>query len=103
MARQTPAISLIGEYPVEKQKELGLECLKAVNFDFDAGRFDVSLHPFCGGIPKDIRITTRYNTSDFTYALMGIMHESGHARYEQKRPSEWIITTSWKSPWNGYA
>lgn len=91
MAKQKPVISLAGEYPIEKQKELGLDCLKAVNFDFDAGRFDVSLHPFCGGIPEDIRITTRYNTNDFTSALMGVMHESGHAQYERKLPAEWLL------------
>ena len=43
----------------------------ALGFDFERGRLDVSLHPFCGGVPDDIRITTRYTEDDFTQSLMG--------------------------------
>ena len=51
--------------PVEKQKALGLELMKAVGFDFTHGRLDISHHPFCGGVPSDVRMTTRYDTADF--------------------------------------
>jgi carboxypeptidase Taq len=50
---------------------------------------DVSLHPFCGGATGDVRLTTRYDEADFTSALMGVMHETGHALYEQGRPAAW--------------
>jgi carboxypeptidase Taq len=46
----------------------------------------VSTHPFCGGVPEDVRITTRYREDDFMQSLMGIIHETGHARYEQNLP-----------------
>ena len=78
-----------GHYPVPTQKELSLEVMKILGFDFDRGRLDVSFHPFCGGVSDDVRITTRYNEQDFTSSLMGTIHESGHGSYEQNLPVEW--------------
>jgi len=78
-----------GPFSIDVQKELGLEFMKALTFDFDRGRLDVSHHPFTGGIPDDVRLTTRYVTSDFTQSLMGTLHETGHALYEQNLPKEW--------------
>ncbi|MTI13417.1 carboxypeptidase M32 [Sansalvadorimonas verongulae] len=75
-----------GVFPPEKQKALGLEVMKLLQFDFDHGRLDESVHPFCGGVPSDVRITTRYDESEFVQSLMGIVHETGHARYEQGLP-----------------
>ncbi|CAH1528908.1 Metal-dependent carboxypeptidase [Vibrio harveyi] len=72
-----------GHYPAEKQKALGLEVMKLLQFDFEHGRLDESVHPFCGGVPTDVRITTRYDEKEFVQSLMGIVHETGHARYEQ--------------------
>ena len=63
--------------------------MKLLGFDFNHGRLDVSVHPFCGGVPTDVRMTTRYDEVDFTSALMGVIHETGHARYEQGLPKEW--------------
>jgi carboxypeptidase Taq len=60
-----------------------------IGFDFAHGRFDVSLHPFCGGVQDDVRITTRYREDDFVSALMGTLHETGHAMYERGRPAAW--------------
>ncbi len=73
-------------YPTEKQKALGLDVMKLLQFDFNHGRLDESVHPFCGGVPSDVRITTRYNEKEFVHSLMGIIHETGHARYEQGLP-----------------
>ncbi|CAM3715505.1 Putative metalloprotease YpwA [Vibrio aerogenes CECT 7868] len=80
----TPA----GPFPASQQKQLGVEVMKRLRFNFDHGRLDESVHPFCGGVPTDVRITTRYDESDFTQALMGIIHETGHARYEQGLPEK---------------
>ncbi len=57
---------------------------------FDGGRTDISAHPFCGGVPEDVRITTRYNENDLLSALFGVIHETGHARYEQNLPRNWL-------------
>lgn len=78
-----------GPFPVAQQKELGLAVMGLLGFDFERGRLDVSSHPFCGGVPSDVRITTRYDESDFMKALLGVIHETGHARYEQNLPRAW--------------
>jgi carboxypeptidase Taq len=62
---------------------------EAVGLDFDSARLDESPHPFSGGIPDDSRITTRYSGADYTEALMGVLHEAGHAMYERGLPREW--------------
>ncbi|MBA3057029.1 MAG: carboxypeptidase M32 [Gammaproteobacteria bacterium] len=79
-----------GPFPISQQRSLGLEIMKVLQFDFDAGRLDVSTHPFCGGVAEDVRITTRYSEDDFMRSLMGIVHETGHARYEQGLPRELV-------------
>lgn len=76
-----------GPFPIAAQAELGREVMGLLGFDFNRGRQDVSVHPFCGGVPTDVRITTRYDEADFTQSLMGIIHETGHARYEQGLPA----------------
>ena len=84
-----PLKPLSGSYAIEKQRELGLAMMAAVGFDLTHGSLSVSHHPFCGGVPTDVRITTRYKTSDFLSALMGVLHETGHALYEQNLPKTW--------------
>ncbi len=84
-----PLKPLSGTYPVEQQRELGLAMMAAVGFDVTHGSLSVSHHPFCGGVPTDVRITTRYRTNEFLSALMGVLHETGHALYEQGLPRQW--------------
>jgi len=77
-----------GPFPIERQRALGIDLMGLLGFDFDAGRLDVSAHPFCGGVPEDVRITTRYTEDSFVRSMMGIVHETGHARYEQNLPTD---------------
>ncbi|HEV6963878.1 carboxypeptidase M32 [Roseateles sp.] len=90
IARQATetVIAPVGPFPAAAQKALGLDAMKLVGFDFAAGRLDESTHPFCGGVPEDVRMTTRYREDDFLPALMGVIHETGHGRYEQNLPRE---------------
>ncbi|MEE8587130.1 MAG: carboxypeptidase M32, partial [Acidobacteriota bacterium] len=75
---------LRGDFPVEKQKEFGVRILSAMGFDWEAGRLDVSPHPFCVSLsPGDVRITSRYSDTELGKALFGMIHECGHALYEQ--------------------
>jgi carboxypeptidase Taq len=78
-----------GPFPVERQRELGLRLMATLGFDFRHGRLDVSNHPFCGGVPDDVRITTRYDECDFASSLMAVLHETGHAMYERGLPAAW--------------
>jgi carboxypeptidase Taq len=77
-----------GMFDTKYQKELGIKVMKHLGFDFNKGRVDVSAHPFCGGVPEDVRLTTRYDEKDFVQSLMGIIHETGHASYEQNLPQD---------------
>ncbi|WMT85721.1 carboxypeptidase M32 [Pelagibacterium sp. 26DY04] len=81
-----PPKTVKGPFAIEKQRELGLSMMQALGFDFTHGRLDVSHHPFCGGVPTDVRMTTRYRTDEFLTSLMGVLHETGHALYEQGLP-----------------
>ncbi|WP_341910914.1 carboxypeptidase M32 [Ferrovibrio terrae] len=87
--KRKPPLPLQGPFATETQRAVGLKLMKALGFDFNHGRLDVSLHPFTGGIPDDVRITTRYSEDDFTKALMGVLHETGHALYELGLPKAW--------------
>ncbi len=86
-----PALEpLEGPFTTETQRALGLRLMAALGYDFERGRLDISTHPFCGGADNDVRITTRYDEADFTKALMGVLHETGHALYEQGRPQGYL-------------
>ena len=87
-ARPAP-VPLGGPFALDAQRALGLDLMGRLGFDFDQGRLDSSLHPFCGGVPEDIRITTRYDAADFTQSVMAVLHETGHALYEMGLPADW--------------
>ena len=82
-------LPLAGPFPEKVQRALCAELMKTIGFDFEHGRLDVSHHPFCGGVPEDVRITTRYTDEDFMPALMAVAHETGHALYDQGLPRKW--------------
>ena len=88
-AAETPPTELSGPFPTLVQKQLGFTMMQKLGFDFTRGRLDESTHPFCGGVPGDIRLTTRYNENDFLSGFFGIMHETGHALYEMGLPERW--------------
>lgn len=91
-ARQSQEQTLQPQGPFAKaaQRALGLDAMRLMGFDFEAGRLDESAHPFCGGVPEDVRMTTRYSEDNFLPSLMGTIHETGHGRYEQNLPREWL-------------
>ncbi|MEY4578937.1 MAG: hypothetical protein RL701_3640 [Pseudomonadota bacterium] len=86
--RSRPFLTPRGPFPKQAQADLGRQLMAAVGFNADHGRLDVSHHPFCGGVPSDVRVTTRYDEQDFTSGMMGVLHETGHAKYEQHLPRE---------------
>jgi carboxypeptidase Taq len=84
-----PPLEIPGRYTPAKQRQLALEVMKAIGFPFDRGRLDESEHPFTGGVPGDIRITSRFSPTDPLTGLMGVLHESGHAMYDTGLPEAW--------------
>jgi carboxypeptidase Taq len=89
-SKKTPRLEILQrEYAIDRQQFFGQSAAIALGFDFDAGRLDVTTHPFCTGIgPGDTRILTRYNPRFFSEAFFGILHETGHGLYEQNLPRE---------------
>jgi carboxypeptidase Taq len=73
-----------GEYPPDRQLAFGKEVLRAMGFDFEQGRMDLSAHPFTTMFhPSDVRVTTRVEAKDPTGAIFSCIHEGGHALYDQ--------------------
>lgn len=71
----------------DAQWKFGLDMLKAIGFDFEAGRQDISEHPFTTNFSaQDVRVTTRIDENDFTNMTWSCLHEGGHALYEQGLP-----------------
>ena len=89
--RQAPApAEPAGAFPVAAQRALCEQVMRRLGFDFEAGRLDVAVHPFTGGVPEDVRLTTRFDESDLLPALTSTLHETGHACYQQNLPREWL-------------
>jgi carboxypeptidase Taq len=88
--RDETVMAPLGPFPLATQRALNLAVMKLLGFDFEAGRLDESAHPFSGGVPEDVRLTTRYREDDFVQSLMGTIHETGHARFEQNLPRAWL-------------
>jgi len=71
----------------ETQWKFGIEMLKRIHYDFEAGRQDISAHPFTTNFNAgDVRITTRIDEHDFMNMTWSCLHEGGHALYEQGLP-----------------
>jgi len=73
---------LLRGFPVAAQREVTAR----LGFDYERGRIDVSLHPFCAGTGADIRMTTRFNEDEPLDSLFSAIHETGHGMYEQGLP-----------------
>jgi len=88
--KKAEADLLTRRYPREAQEAFGRKAARAIGFDFNRGRLDVTHHPFCTGLgPSDCRITTRYDEHHFPGAFFGTLHESGHGIYEQGLEQTW--------------
>lgn len=87
---------LARDYTLPEQKKLSDLALKALGFDLEAGRLDLTTHPFCrGASPTDVRLTTRYELNDLRDGLFSTIHEAGHGMYEQGLPfAHWPMPAS---------
>ncbi|QED48381.1 carboxypeptidase M32 [Cytobacillus dafuensis] len=84
---------LFEHFPKNKQRDFSLAILEQMGYNFNAGRLDETVHPFAIGLnPGDVRVTTKYDESDFRTAVFGTIHEGGHALYEQNISQDLIGT-----------
>jgi len=75
-------------FPKNDQWDFGMQLLREMNFDFEAGRQDISEHPFTTSFSNlDVRVTTRIDEKDFANMTWSCIHELGHALYEQGLPT----------------
>ncbi|MFC1584039.1 carboxypeptidase M32 [Fibrobacterota bacterium] len=75
---------LTQSFPVQTQKMFNDMVLRDLGFQLEAGRLDISAHPFTEGIcPGDVRLTTRYNEHEVMGSISATVHEGGHGLYEQ--------------------
>lgn len=82
--RQPDVGILKRSFPIAAQQAFGQAAAAEIGFDFNAGRLDVTHHPFCtSNGPRDCRITTRYDEHYFPGSFFGILHEAGHGIYDQ--------------------
>lgn len=90
-SKKRPNTDLLkGYFDISKQKAFCLDIASALGFNSDCGRMDQSVHPFCGGGGMtDVRITTRFSEEDFLSCLFAVIHETGHALYEQGLPEKY--------------
>ena len=81
------------EVPVEKQKLIARALAQTLGYDVTSpnagGRIDETEHPFTTGYYDDVRITTHYHPDSFASSIFSVLHETGHALYEQGLPQEW--------------
>ena len=88
-ARAAPPEALPTPVPADRQESVCRAMAGRAGLDWAHARLDRSAHPFCGGTPTDVRITTRYDEHDPSRALLGVLHETGHALYERGLPQAW--------------
>lgn len=82
---------LRGRYPLAAQDRFVRQVAAAMGFDFERGRLDTTVHPFCSTLgPHDCRLTTRWDESFLPTAFYSVLHEAGHGLYEQGLPSDWF-------------
>jgi carboxypeptidase Taq len=79
-----PGHVLAREFPLERQRIFVEGVAAALGFDLERGRIDIGNHPFCTSIgPGDVRIALRYYPRNFARGLFALLHEVGHALYDQ--------------------
>ncbi|WP_339309299.1 carboxypeptidase M32 [Paenibacillus sp. FSL k6-2145] len=80
-------------FPLEEQRQLGIELLDAIRYDFDAGQFGATVHPFSSAInPYDARLAAKFVENDVRVSLWSALHEGGHSLYTQNINPDLIHT-----------
>lgn len=81
-------------YPIEKQKEFAKYIAKIMCFDYERGLDKESEHPFTSGSSRyDVRLTNHYYEDYFISSIFSMIHELGHATFEQQVSEELDDTT----------
>jgi carboxypeptidase Taq len=80
--------------PIDIQQKISKAIAEFVGYDVESkeagGRIDETEHPFTTGYYDDVRITTHYYEDYFESSLFSVLHEAGHAIYDQNLKKEWM-------------
>ena len=87
-----PRADVLRGFSTEGQQVFLREVTERLGFDYNRGRIDVSLHPFCSGTGSDVRMTTRFKEHEPLDSLFSSIHETGHGLYEQGLPADQLGT-----------
>jgi len=90
-----PDLSVLNQkVPIDVQRKISTDAMSFIGYDTTSpeagGRLDETEHPFTTGSYDDVRITTHYYEDRFFSSLFSVMHEGGHALYDQGIPNEWM-------------
>ena len=104
--RQPDASFMSRKVPIETQRKIAVAMADFIEYDTTSdqagGRIDETEHPFTGGYYDDVRITTHYYEDRFVSSVFSVLHEGGHALYEQNLPGEWMYQPVGMSCSNGF-
>ena len=95
-APKQPDVSILKrKVPIDVQRKISKALAETVGYDIESreagGRIDETEHPFTTGYYDDVRITTHYYEDNFTSSMFSVLHEAGHALYEQNLKKEWMF------------
>lgn len=80
-------------YEINKQREFCQWLAAYVGFDFSKGVIGESAHPFSTNLHNhDVRISNHFYENNLESAIFSIIHETGHAMYEQGIDSDITLT-----------
>ena len=101
-----PDLSILhNKVTILAQKRISKALMDSIGFETtgetSGGRLDESEHPFTNGYYDDVRITTHYYPERFATSMFSVLHEAGHALYEQNIPAGWIYQPVGSSSSNG--
>jgi len=87
-APNQPDVSILKrKVPIDTQRKIAVALAETVGYDVTSkqagGRIDTTEHPFTTGYYDDVRITTHYYEDNFASSVFSVLHEAGHAIYEQ--------------------
>ncbi len=93
-SQSKPSTQILNQsVPIEDQRKITQLITKTLGYDTASsaagGRVDETEHPFTTGYYDDVRITTHYYPKNFASSIFSVLHESGHALYEQNLNSKW--------------
>ncbi len=106
-APRQPNLSILrSKVPVDAQRRISDSLAEYIGYDVRSksagGRIDETEHPFTTGYFDDVRITTHYYEDNVFSSIFSILHEGGHALYEQHLKKDWMYQPIGSAPSMGF-